>query len=194
MSGAHHSRHLGLEHHLEIQYTLEQSGLPTDFLSSETQGHGVFPAETDRQERGLPDAAEDGLEGRPWPGLPWEGHPRARQCVWHGWGKPGVPWVGAIQSIQLGHFFTSCTLRCTGVTSSFLHRPLNSFLTLTSKQHLVMAQVFLEAITGCKDADTNPPPLFICPEGVSLSTNTHLGEVACCDQAANPQRAPIRPS
>lgn len=50
-------------------------------LSSETQGPGVFPAETDRQERGLPDAAEDGLEGRPRPGLPWEGHPRARQRV-----------------------------------------------------------------------------------------------------------------
>lgn len=52
-----------------------------------------------------------------------------------------------------------------------------------------MAQVFLEAITGCKDGDTNPQLLFLCPEGVSLSTNTPLGEVASCDQAAGSNQA-----
>lgn len=76
VSEAHHPRHLGLGQHLGIHCMLEQTGLPTPAsFSSETQGPGVCPAKTDRQEPGLPDAAEDGLEGRPWPGLPWEGHP-----------------------------------------------------------------------------------------------------------------------
>lgn len=47
----------------------------------ETQGPGFHPAEVDGQEPGLPDAAEDGLEGRPWPGLVQRGHPGAREHV-----------------------------------------------------------------------------------------------------------------
>lgn len=43
-----------------------------------------------------------------------------------------------------------------------------------------MAQVFIEAITGCQGGDTDPQLLFVYPEGMFLSANTPLHDASSC--------------
>lgn len=84
-----------------LQLSVHLSGvaaarLPYSSLSSETQGLRLRPAEANRQEPGLPDAAEDGLEGGPRPGLLWEGHQGARQRVRSRHWGPGWGWAACL--------------------------------------------------------------------------------------------------
>lgn len=54
------------------------------FPPLETKRFGIFPQETDPQERGVPDAAEDGLAGGPRPGHAGQRHQRTCPSVCKG--------------------------------------------------------------------------------------------------------------